>query len=81
MRLNFIYTYIVYRSQQKQSNRYHFLNENVIMIMIMNVKITLLCGKTMKAPPPADSTIMAKNFGFTAQNVESQLLLDTRILS
>lgn len=35
----------------------------------------------MNAPPPADSTIMAKNFGFTAQNVESQLLFDTLILS
>lgn len=35
----------------------------------------------MKAPPPADSTMIAKNLGLTAQNVESQLLLDTRILS
>jgi len=43
--------------------------------------LTLLCGKTMKAPPPADSTMMARNLGFTAQNVESQLDLDTRMLS
>lgn len=44
-------------------------------------EITLLCGKTMNAPPPADSTIIAKNLGFTAQKVESQLLFDTLILS
>lgn len=42
---------------------------------------TLLCGKTINAPPPADSTIIAKNLGLTAQNVESQLLFDTRMLS
>lgn len=44
-------------------------------------KLTLLCGKTMKAPPPADSTMIARNFGFTAQKVESQEDLDTLILS
>ena len=26
----------------------------------------------MNAPPPADSVIIAMNFGFTVQNVESQ---------
>lgn len=44
-------------------------------------KLTLLSGKTIKAPPPALSTIIARNFGLTAQKVESQELLDTRILS
>jgi hypothetical protein len=44
-------------------------------------KLTLLCGKTIKAPPPADSTMMAKNLGFTVQNVESHDDLDTLILS
>lgn len=46
-----------------------------------NGALTLLWGKTMKAPPPADSTMMARNFGLTAQNVESQLDLETRMLS
>lgn len=45
------------------------------------IKLTFERGKTIKAPPPADSTIQAKNFGFTAQNVESQEDLDTLILS
>lgn len=44
-------------------------------------KLTLLWGRTMKAPPPADSTMMARNLGFTAQNVESHELLDTLMLS
>ena len=35
----------------------------------------------MKAPPPADSTMMARNLGLTAQNVESQEDLETLILS
>lgn len=35
----------------------------------------------MKAPPPADSTIMAKNLGLTAQKVESHDDLDTLTLS
>lgn len=35
----------------------------------------------MKAPPPADSTMIAKNLGLTAQNVESQDDLETRTLS
>lgn len=43
--------------------------------------LALLCGRTMKAPPPADSTMMARNLGFTAQNVESHDDLDTLILS
>lgn len=38
---------------------------------------TLVIGKTMNAPPPADSVITARNFGFTEQNVESQDDLDT----
>lgn len=44
-------------------------------------KQTLLWGRTTNAPPPADSTMIARNFGLTAQKVESQLLFDTRILS
>uniref|UniRef100_A0A1A9VNA5 Uncharacterized protein n=1 Tax=Glossina austeni TaxID=7395 RepID=A0A1A9VNA5_GLOAU len=48
-----------------------------IMGIICIGLLTLLCGSTINAPPPADSTMMAKNFGFTAQNVESQLLLET----
>lgn len=44
-------------------------------------ELTLLCGSTMNAPPPADSTIIAKNLGFTAQKVESQELFDTLMLS
>ena len=35
----------------------------------------------MKAPPPADSTMMARNFGLTAQKVESHEDLDTLTLS
>ena len=46
-----------------------------------NLHCTLANGRTMNAPPPADSTIMARNFGLTAQNVESQEDLDTRMLS
>jgi hypothetical protein len=42
---------------------------------------TLANGRTMNAPPPADSTIMARNFGLTAQNVESQEDFDTLMLS
>ncbi|KAE9526557.1 hypothetical protein AGLY_013205 [Aphis glycines] len=41
----------------------------------------LIQGRTIKAPPPADSTMQATNFGFTAQNVESHEDLDTRIFS
>uniref|UniRef100_A0A1B0AUZ6 Uncharacterized protein n=1 Tax=Glossina palpalis gambiensis TaxID=67801 RepID=A0A1B0AUZ6_9MUSC len=48
-----------------------------IMGIVCMSLLTLLCGSTINAPPPADSTMMAKNFGFTAQNVESQLLLET----
>lgn len=44
-------------------------------------KLTFERGKTIKAPPPADSTIQARNFGFTVQNVESHEDFDTRILS
>lgn len=43
--------------------------------------LTLFNGKTTKAPPPALSTMIAKNFGFTAQKVESQELFETRTLS
>ena len=42
---------------------------------------TLFKGKTIKAPPPADSTMIAKNLGLTQQNVESQEDFDTLILS
>ena len=42
---------------------------------------TLDKGRTMKAPPPADSTMMARNLGLTAQNVESHEDLETRTLS
>ncbi|MPC39606.1 hypothetical protein E2C01_033146 [Portunus trituberculatus] len=31
-------------------------------------------GRTMKAPPPPDSTIMAQNFGLTAQKLVPALL-------
>jgi hypothetical protein len=39
--------------------------------------VTLVLGKTIKAPPPADSVIIARNFGFTVQKVESQEDLET----
>jgi hypothetical protein len=42
---------------------------------------TLACGRTRNAPPPPDSTIMARNLGLTAQKVESHEALDTRMLS
>jgi hypothetical protein len=35
----------------------------------------------MKAPPPADSTMIAKNLGLTAQKVESHDDFETRMLS
>lgn len=38
-------------------------------------------GRTIKAPPPPDSTMIAQNLGLTAQNVESQDALLTRTLS
>ena len=38
---------------------------------------TLVCGMQRKAPPPPDSTMMARNLGFTLQNVESQVAFDT----
>lgn len=41
----------------------------------------MLRGRTMKAPPPADSTMMARNLGLTAQKVESHDDLDTLMLS
>lgn len=43
--------------------------------------LTLDSGKTMNAPPPADSTIIAKNLGLTAQNVESHEDFETLTLS
>lgn len=61
-----------------------YITETKIGIFARDEKLlilTLLCGNTMNAPPPADSTMMARNFGLTAQNVESQLDLETRILS
>lgn len=50
-------------------------------IYIQGNELTFERGKTINAPPPADSTIQATNFGFTVQNVESHEDLDTRILS
>lgn len=49
--------------------------------LLMRLLLTLLWGKTMKAPPPADSTMMARNLGLTAQKVESQEDLETLMLS
>ena len=46
-----------------------------------SANLTFASGSTMKAPPPPDSTMMATNLGLTAQNVESQEDLDTRMLS
>ena len=45
------------------------------------IRPVLASGRTRKAPPPPDSTITATNLGLTAQKVESQLDLDTRMLS
>ncbi len=42
---------------------------------------TFESGRTRKAPPPPDSTMTAKNFGLTEQNVESHDDLETRMLS
>lgn len=45
-------------------------------------RLTLSCGKTKKAPPPADFKHTAKNFGFTAQSgAPSQEFSETLILS
>ena len=38
-------------------------------------------GRMRNAPPPPDSTMTAKNFGLTAQNVESHDDLETLMLS
>jgi len=43
--------------------------------------LTLDNGSTINAPPPADSTMMARNFGLTAQKVESHDDLETLTLS
>lgn len=43
--------------------------------------LILLSGRTINAPPPPDSTIIAQNLGLTAQNVESHDDLLTRTLS
>lgn len=42
---------------------------------------TLARGRTMKAPPPPDSTMMARNLGLTAQNELSHVTLETRMSS
>ena len=49
--------------------------------IIGRVSHTLARGSTMKAPPPADSTMMARNLGLTAQKVESHEDLETLTLS
>ena len=52
--------------------------------MVAKIKrswLTLAMGTTRKAPPPPDSTMTARNFGLTAQKVESQLPFDIRMLS
>ena len=46
-----------------------------------SIRPTLSRGRTRNAPPPADSVMIARNFGFTVQNVESQALLVMRIFS
>jgi hypothetical protein len=46
-----------------------------------SIRPTLSSGKTRNAPPPADSVIIATNFGLTEQNVESHALFVIRILS
>lgn len=42
---------------------------------------TLARGRTMKAPPPPDSTMMARNLGLTAQKELSHVTLETRMSS
>ena len=44
-------------------------------------KLTLARGRTMKAPPPPDSTMMARNLGLTAQKELSHVTLETRMSS
>ena len=51
------------------------------MMNDLKKSITLANGRTMNAPPPADSTMMARNLGLTAQKVESQEDFETRTLS
>jgi hypothetical protein len=63
----------------RPKKEFHFQYRSMAKVII--IFFTLLWGRTMKAPPPADSTMIARNLGLTAQNVESQLLLDTLILS
>jgi hypothetical protein len=46
-----------------------------------SIRPILSSGKTRKAPPPADSVMIARNLGFTEQNVESQALLVIRMFS
>lgn len=43
--------------------------------------LTLARGRTMKAPPPPDSTMMATNLGLTAQKELSHVTLETRMSS
>ena len=51
------------------------------MMKDLKKSITLANGRTMNAPPPADSTMMARNLGLTVQKVESQEDFETRTLS
>jgi hypothetical protein len=46
-----------------------------------SIRPILSSGKTRNAPPPADSVIIARNFGLTEQNVESHALFVIRIFS
>lgn len=39
--------------------------------------MTLVMGNTINAPPPADSVMTARNFGFTEQKVASHADLET----
>lgn len=52
-----------------------YLNaHDALRACLVNPALTLLSGRTMKAPPPLASTIMATNLGLTEQKLLSHVI-------